>query len=169
MTITSFQDGFYVSPGHENLVAFTPEVANTTETALKMTQEDRDCYQDSVRKLFIWLMYNTLLFLVLQEFGFPNLVWKDGFKYSMKNCLYQSVLSHIMTNCSCIPLFGSNHMYLEKEEDKSIPFCQGLKLACSQYWMYLFGSENNPDLSRAWNNESQYLPCRQVVTDRLQI
>ena len=45
MLVISCQDSFYVSPGHENLVALMPELTNTTERALKMTQEDRDCYQ----------------------------------------------------------------------------------------------------------------------------
>ena len=44
----NYQDGFYVSPGGEKLIAIVPEVLNTTEAALKLTIKDRDCYQDSV-------------------------------------------------------------------------------------------------------------------------
>ena len=44
-------------------------------------------------------------FLSLQEFGFKNMGWDGGFKYNMKNCLYESVLEKIITNCTCKPVF----------------------------------------------------------------
>ena len=31
--------------------------------------------------------------------------WDGGFKYNMKNCLYESVLEKIITNCTCKPVF----------------------------------------------------------------
>ena len=54
-TLLDVQDGFYVSPGGEKLIAVVPEVLNTTESALQMTIEDRDCYLDSV--YIYWLNY----------------------------------------------------------------------------------------------------------------
>ena len=41
----------------------------------------------------------------MQEFGFTSMVWDGGFKYSMKNCLYESVLEKIVENCTCKPVF----------------------------------------------------------------
>lgn len=42
-----------MSPGGEKLIALVPEVLNTTESALKLSIEDRDCYEDSVKLTFI--------------------------------------------------------------------------------------------------------------------
>jgi len=119
------------------LIALVPEVLNTTESALKLSLEDRDCYQDS-------------------EFGFTSMVWDGGFKYSMKNCLYESVLEKIVENCTCKPVFVNFKL---KGDDYE--FCQGLELACQQYWMNQFGSESDPVLNFAWNNQSEHLKCRQ--------
>ena len=41
-----------MSPGGEKLIALVPEVLNTTDSALKLSIEDRDCYQDSVNMKF---------------------------------------------------------------------------------------------------------------------
>ena len=41
----------------------------------------------------------------MQEFGFNSMAWDGGFKYSMKNCLYESVLDKIVENCTCKPVF----------------------------------------------------------------
>ena len=51
----------------------------------------------------IFLLFKRELFK--QEFGFNSMTWDGGFKYSMKNCLYESVLEKIVENCKCKPVF----------------------------------------------------------------
>ena len=80
------QDGFYVAPGTEKLVAVVPEVLNTTEGALDMRSDLRGCYTDD-------------------EFDFKYMRYHMGYMSSMKNCLYESVLEMIIKNCSCKPAF----------------------------------------------------------------
>ena len=40
---------------------------------------------------------------MFQEFEFYFLRRESGYRYSLKNCLYESVLDKIYSNCSCIP------------------------------------------------------------------
>ena len=80
------QDGFYVAPGAEKLIAVVPEVLNTTEDALDMRADLRGCYTDA-------------------EFDFRYMRYNMGYISSMKNCLYESVLEMIIKNCSCKPAF----------------------------------------------------------------
>ena len=84
------QDGFYVSPGHEFLLAVVPEVLNTTEAALDMSSDSRKCYIDAAKS---------------EELYFRYMRYDMGFISSMKNCLYESVLERIIQNCSCKPAF----------------------------------------------------------------
>ena len=54
------------------------------------------------------------------------------------------------------------------QQGNDFSFCQGLQLACQEFWMNQFGSESDPDiesepeLNYASNNHSEYLKCRQV-------
>lgn len=62
----SFQDGFYIASGTETLAAITPTILRTTNNTLERFEPSiRDCYLDS-------------------EFGFPNLKWSDGYRFSIK-------------------------------------------------------------------------------------
>ena len=69
----------------------TLTVINTTENALdkfKNNAEKRDCYTED-------------------ELNFRYLDKNDGFRYSMQNCLYESVLEVILEDCKCIPSFAN--------------------------------------------------------------
>ena len=73
--------------GTYTLAYLAPVIVNTSETAIKRFQpEERGCYTDN-------------------EFHLKRLGWDDGYRYSMKNCLYASLLEKIINNCSCIPDF----------------------------------------------------------------
>jgi len=69
------------------LAAITPIIINTSENAMsRFSPEKRGCYSD-------------------EEFRLKALKWEDGYRYSMTNCLYSSLLEKIYLSCSCIPNF----------------------------------------------------------------
>jgi hypothetical protein len=62
-------------------------IINTSENAMsRFIPEKRGCYTD-------------------KEFQLKTLTWEDGYRYSMNNCLYSSLLEKIFNNCSCVPAF----------------------------------------------------------------
>ena len=73
--------------GQYTLVSLAPFIINTTHNEMsRFTPEKRGCYSD-------------------EEFQLKILRWEDGYRYSMNNCLYSSLLEKIFDNCSCIPAF----------------------------------------------------------------
>ena len=73
--------------GQYTLVSLEPSIINTSENAMyRFIPEKRGCYTD-------------------KEFQLKTLKWEDGYRYSMNNCLYSSLLEKIFSNCSCIPAF----------------------------------------------------------------
>ena len=61
-------------PGTENIAALTPSIIVTSQTAVdRFMPDDRGCYNDD-------------------EFDFPILKQASGYRYSMKNCLYEAVI-----------------------------------------------------------------------------
>ena len=94
------QSGFYIGPGRESLITMTQTILNTTETVInRFTPKERDCYTD-------------------EEFKFERLKYKYGFRYSMPNCLYASVLESIIEHCQCQPNFA---FYFNLD----LPWCKG--------------------------------------------
>ncbi len=86
-TYNILNDARYNFTGTYTLAYLSPVIVNTSENAINRFQpEERGCYTDD-------------------EFHLKRLGWDDGFRYSMKNCLYASLLEKIMSNCSCIPDF----------------------------------------------------------------
>ena len=60
--------------GTENIAALTSSKIVTSDSALKrFSPEDRGCYLD-------------------EEFKLAILRWDNGYRYSIKNCLYESVI-----------------------------------------------------------------------------
>ncbi len=117
------------------MVSITPSVINTTETALRrFSPVERDCYTD-------------------EEFQLPNLLWEYGYRYSIKNCLYEAVIQKIIKNCSCFPSTASNV--------KNLEICTGKKLKCSRSFLSIMGSHKNPNLSSANNTVNRKLKCLQ--------
>ena len=73
--------------GTYTMASLSPIIVNTSESAVsRFLPEERGCYIDD-------------------EFHLKRLGWEDGYRYSLKNCLYASLLEKIISNCSCIPDF----------------------------------------------------------------
>jgi hypothetical protein len=73
------------SEGTFTLASLTPMIVNTSKKAIsRFSPNVRGCYTD-------------------EEFRLKTLSWKDGYRYSMKNCLHSSLLEMVMSNCSCVP------------------------------------------------------------------
>ncbi len=76
--------------GMYNLASFAPTIVNTSDQVVsRFSPTKRGCYND-------------------EEFHLKTLHWNDGYRYSMKNCLYSSLLEKVFSNCSCIPGFCEN-------------------------------------------------------------
>ena len=107
------QSGFYIGPGRETLITMTQTILNATEAVInRFTPEDRDCYTD-------------------EEFKFEHLKYEYGFRYSMPNCLYASVLESIIENCQCEPNFadfGNLDMGI-----RDLPWCKGKQIYFSSF------------------------------------
>ena len=132
------QNGFYVSPGSETLVAMTPTILNTTQEAMeRFRPKDRNCYTD-------------------EEFKFKHLKYDKGFRYSMRNCLYESALEVILSNCSCIPNFASFKLDVPDELD----VCRGNELDCAIHMINNLGNENM-GLNQAMNDKNKSMTCLQ--------
>ena len=88
----------------------TLTVLNTTEDALTAFDPlKRDCYTET-------------------EFYFKYMNWADGFRYSMQNCLYESVLEHIIDHCKCVPAFANFKLNIEPMPT----VCRGKDLTCAK-------------------------------------
>ena len=98
----------FLSPiGAETLVAITPKLINTTNYAIShFDSNERNCY---AKNEFILDTFNT----------------ENGYRYSMNNCRYESLLQKTMANCSCLPSFA-------KDAEYKLPKCMGISLKC--YW-----------------------------------
>ena len=117
-------------------MSIIPTIFNTTKSAVeRFTPLERDCYLDD-------------------EFQLPNLRWDFGFRYSIINCLYESVLQKIMDNCSCLQSSSDFNF-------KNISACTGRKLQCALYWMRSFGSSIDPDLTMANDTQNYTKKCLQ--------
>ncbi len=82
------------------MASLAPSIVNTSDSALvRFRPNERGCYVD-------------------EEFHLKRLGWEDGYRYSMKNCLYASLLEKIISNCSCIPDFFG---YLVSADDDLFP------------------------------------------------
>ena len=69
--------------GTSTYAAITPTKTSTTKEAIeRFSPDERECYTDA-------------------EFQLRYLKKKFGYRYSMKNCLYDIVLGNTLKNCSC--------------------------------------------------------------------
>ena len=122
--------------GAEILTAITPSILDTREVALnRFSPEDRDCYID-------------------EEFRLPNLYYEGGYRYSVKNCLYEGALQKIINECHCLPSFVEYNL-------QDLDICVAEKLHCALYWMNHMGSSNKPDLSLAESKDNKTQKCLQ--------
>ena len=69
--------------GSSSFAAITPIKSFTTKAAIqRFSPEKRECYTDD-------------------EFQLEHLKKKFGYRYSMRNCLYDIVVETILKKCSC--------------------------------------------------------------------
>ena len=131
------QNGFYVSPGTETLIALVPSVINTTQEAIdRFTPEQRNCYTD-------------------EEFRLKYFKYEMGFRYSMGNCLYESLLENILSNCNCIPNFVNMGIDIPYND---IDVCRGNKLECAINNMNNFGNDDM-GLNKAFDTNNKSMTC----------
>ena len=94
-----------------------PTILSTTDEALQFKPEDRNCYTS-------------------EEVDLKYFRRSKGYKYSMQNCLYESVLESILDQCSCIPNFMSF-----KLENITYSVCRGTDLDCALDKIQNMGNE----------------------------
>ena len=94
-----------------------PTILSTTPAALQFTPEDRNCYSSD-------------------ELDLKYFSWNQGFKYSMQNCLYESLLESILDECMCIPNFMSF-----TSDDLHHSVCRGTNLDCALDKIQNMGNE----------------------------
>ena len=120
----------------------TPTILNTTESALSMAPEDRNCYTQ-------------------EEFYFKYMQYEQGFRYSMQNCLYESVLEAILDIYNCTPSF------VNFELDRDYKTCRNNELWGARELMDNLGNANftkgdiQRDLTKAMTNSSEFKTCYQ--------
>ena len=103
------QTSFHVAPGTENQIAVTPTTTHTTESAKsRFSPEQRDCYTDD-------------------EISLKFLPSKDGYRYGIGNCLFESSFENILENCKCYP--GYNQGLID-DYDLDLKPCVGEGLTC---------------------------------------
>lgn len=78
----------------------------------------------------------------------------DGYRYSIKNCLYEGVLQKIISECYCLPSFVELNVH-------NLPICIGEKLGCAFRWMDFLGSSKDPDLTHAKSAFNKTQKCLQ--------
>ena len=127
----------------ETLLALTPTILNTTMDALDMKPVVRNCYKQ-------------------EEFYFHYMQFEQGFRYSMQNCLYESVLEAIIETFDCIPNFVNFDL-----GNLTLKTCQSNGLFAAKQFLGNIGNENYQfngktfNLNIAMTNESIKQTCLQ--------
>ena len=104
---------FFIFQGQESLIAIEPKLMNTTEDAMQYFQPSkRKCYG---KDEFILRHFNT----------------DYGWRYSMYNCMYESLLQSALKNCSCIPYFAKEK-FPARNNYTHFGVCEGISLSCYQ-------------------------------------
>ena len=92
----------YIFIGEHTAAAIFPTIVNTTNEAIsRFDPNTRGCYVD-------------------EEFHFKTLTWNAGYRYSLRNCLFASLIEKVVANCSCMP----NYYNGNADDYYSIPFCR---------------------------------------------
>ena len=102
-----------IRPGTETQVNLEPLISSTTENALfTFEPEKRGCYSE-------------------REVNLTHLVYDDGFRYEMNNCIIDEGIKDIIWNCRCLPRIW-NRCYSCRFDDeyhntiRYLPYCTGL-------------------------------------------
>ena len=117
-----------IRPGTETQINLEPTISTTTEEAIsKFTPKERNCYSKG-------------------EVNLTHLVYEDGFRYEMNNCIIDNGIKDIVWNCRCKPRVwdicyscGENNEYYNAI--KTLPYCTGKSLYCASMRMKEMGFE----------------------------
>ena len=129
--------GIDVQPGELAEVGITPTITNTTEEAIvRFNPEDRNCYNDHE---------------LIPKF-FPE---ANGYRYSLQNCLVQSMLDKVIAQCHCILYMN----YLEvKMFYPTLDICSGRKeLYCANQLLSRIGNQGMDKIIDSQGNERECL------------
>ena len=113
-----------------------PTILSTTDEALQFKPEDRNCYTS-------------------EEVDLKYFRRSKGYKYSMQNCLYESVLERILEDCTCIPNFMSVTL-----DGIDYSVCRGKLLDCALEKMQNMGNEEQ-NLTMAMDTDNSTRRCLQ--------
>ena len=103
-----------INSGSEIQLNLNPSITYTSQDAIDtLTPEQRDCYNDG-------------------EVHLTTFPWKDGYQYSMNNCLIDQVTIDIMFNCRCYPKFFTPCYNCDFHVEYFLPRCSGESLLCEQ-------------------------------------
>ena len=120
-------DGFNIRPGVLTEVAIMPTITNTSLDAIeKFDPLERDCYTEDEYKL----KYFTL---------------EHGFRYSMRNCLYNVLLQKIVDECQCLTYLDFDKV---KKFNPTLSLCQGSHQVPCANSILLNGENENLTMNR---------------------
>ena len=100
-----------IRPGTETQVNLEPLISNTTENAVfTLEPEKRGCYSKG-------------------EVNLTHLVYNDGFRYEMNNCIIDEGIKDIIWNCRCLPRL--RWMYKLGDLPAVNPQCTHMQRTCN--------------------------------------
>ena len=86
-----------------------------------------------------------------------TIVWQPfdaGYRYSIKNCLYEGALQKIIPECGCLPSFTENNYH-------NLEICTGEKLYCALEQLKFMGSYKDPDMTMVQTADNKTQKCLQ--------
>ena len=126
--------GFYIQPGTETLVSMQVTGSTTTEGAISFfTPARRNCYTDQEFQP----KYFNKVRNKMHKHLFNRHFQSTGFRYTMSNCLYASMIDKVETSCGCSPIFSSMGNDEVTPEAAVKPKCIGHHLKCMEVYAFL--------------------------------
>ena len=106
--------------------------STTTEGAISFfTPARRNCYRDEeFQPLYFNRVSSSSTLNCLLNFNLK--LQSTGFRYTMSNCLYASMIDKVETNCSCSPIFASMVTDEAISGVKVKPKCIGHQIKCME-------------------------------------
>ena len=102
-----------INSGTETQINLRPSVSYTTKNAIStFSSEQRGCYAEG-------------------EVNLTYLVYADGYRYEMNNCLIDQGMGDVIWNCRCTPRFWSPCSYCNESYDEFLEYCTGEGLHCA--------------------------------------
>ena len=110
-----------INSGTETQINLKPTISYTTEDAIyAFPSEERGCYADG-------------------EANLTYLIYEDGYRYEMNNCLIDEGIRDIIWNCRCTPRFWQACSFCDEDYAAFIKYCTGEGLYCANTRMKSIG------------------------------